>query len=119
LGLVRTFREAQRPFFPAGGPVDVLGQLVGRLGLSKSDALSLTRDELEAVLRHALEKEKDEWRRTRWLATVIVNIEGKSVKKTVQETDLLRFDDEKRESSLRALLRQYEQQHDGQRNPRP
>lgn len=58
-------------------------------------------------MRHAMEAEKDEWRRTRWLAAVLVNISGKSVKKVVTETELLKFDDEKKESSLRALLRSY------------
>ena len=72
--------------------------------MSKADALSLTKDEIDAVLKHALEKEKDEWRRMRWLATVIMNIEGKSVKKVVKETDLFRFEEEKTKSSLRALL---------------
>lgn len=55
-------------------------------------------------MKAAVAKEKDEWKRLRWLATVIVNIEGKSTKKMVQETDLLRFDDEQKTSSLRALL---------------
>ena len=59
------------------------------------------------MFRHALEREKDEWRRQRWLAAVLVNISGKSVKKAILETDLLAFDDEKKESSLRALLRSY------------
>jgi hypothetical protein len=38
---------------------------------------------------------------------VLVNISGKSVKKAILETDLLAFEDEKKESSLRALLRSY------------
>ena len=80
---------------------------MGRLGLSPSEAKALTLAQLEAVFRHALEKEKDEWRRQRWLAAVLVNISGKSVKKVVTETDLLKFEDEKQESSLRALLRSY------------
>jgi len=80
---------------------------VGRLGLSPSEAKTLTLAQLEAVFRHALEKEKDEWRRQRWLAAVLVNISGKSVKKVVTETDLLKFEEEKKESSLRALLRSY------------
>lgn len=80
---------------------------MGRLGLSPSEAKTLTLAQLEAVFRHALEKEKDEWRRQRWLAAVLVNISGKSVKKVVTETDLLKFEEEKKESSLRALLRSY------------
>jgi hypothetical protein len=80
---------------------------VGRLGIAPSEAKTLTLLQLEAVFRHALERDKDEWRRQRWLATVLVNISGKSVKKAISETDLLAFDDEKKESSLRALLRMY------------
>jgi hypothetical protein len=80
---------------------------VGRLGLAPSEAKTLTKEQLEAVVKHGVEREKDEWRRSRWLAAVIVNISGKSTKKVVTETDLLKFDDEKKESSLRALLRSY------------
>jgi len=70
-------------------------------------AKTLTKDQLEAVVKHGVEREKDEWRRSRWLAAVIVNISGKSTKKVVTETDLLKFEDEKKESSLRALLTSY------------
>jgi hypothetical protein len=77
------------------------------LGLAPSEAKTLTKDQLEAVVKHGVEREKDEWRRSRWLAAVIVNISGKSTKKVVTETDLLKFEDEKKESSLRALLRSY------------
>lgn len=80
---------------------------MGRLGVAPSEAKNLTLAQLEAVFRHGLEREKDEWRRQRWLAAVLVNISGKSVKKVVTETDLLKFDEEKKESSLRALLRSY------------
>ena len=80
---------------------------MGRLGLAPSEAKTLTKDQLEAVVKHGVEREKDEWRRSRWLAAVIVNISGKSTKKVVTETDLLKFEDEKKESSLRALLRNY------------
>jgi hypothetical protein len=41
-----------------------------------------------------VEREKEEWKRTRWLATVLVNVSGKSVKSKIQETDLIRFPDE-------------------------
>ena len=75
--------------------------------MSKADALTLTKDEIDAVLKHALEREKDEWRRSRWLAAVIVNISGKSTKKVVSEQDLLRFEEEQKVSSLRALLSSY------------
>ncbi len=80
---------------------------MGRLGLAPSEAKTLTKDQLEAVIKHGVDKEKDEWRRSRWLAAVIVNISGKSTKKVVTETDLLKFEDENKESSLRALLRSY------------
>jgi hypothetical protein len=58
-------------------------------------------------MRHAVEAEKDDWKRTRWLAAVLVNISGKSTKKVVKETDLLKFEDEQKVSSLRALLNSY------------
>ena len=77
------------------------------MGLAPSEAKTLTKDQLEAVVKHGVEREKDEWRRSRWLAAVIVNISGKSTKKVVTETDLLKFEDEKKESSLRALLTSY------------
>jgi len=77
------------------------------LGLAPSEAKTLTLPQLEAVIKHGVEAQKDEWRRTRWLAAVLVNVSGKSVKKVVTETELLKFDDEKKESSLRALLRSY------------
>jgi hypothetical protein len=77
------------------------------LGLAPSEAKTLTKNQLEAVIKHGVEREKDEWRRSRWLAAVIVNISGKSTKKVVTETDLLKFEDENKESSLRALLRSY------------
>ena len=77
------------------------------MGLAPSEAKTLTKDQLEAVMKYGIEREKDAWKRQRWLAAVLVNISGKSVKKVVTETDLLKFDDEKKESSLRALLRSY------------
>ena len=80
---------------------------MGRLGLAPSEAKTLTLDQLNAVMRHGIEAEKEKWKRTRWLAAVLVNVSGKSVKRVVQETDLLRFEDEKKESSLRALLNSY------------
>jgi hypothetical protein len=58
-------------------------------------------------MHHAVEAEKDDWKRTRWLAAVLVNISGKSTKKVVKETDLLKFEDEQKVSSLRALLNSY------------
>jgi hypothetical protein len=58
-------------------------------------------------MHHAVEAEKEDWKRTRWLAAVLVNISGKSTKKVVSETDLLKFEDEQKVSSLRALLNSY------------
>ena len=80
---------------------------MGRLGLAPSEAKTLTLPQIEAIIKHGVEREKDEWRRFRWLAAVLVNVSGKTVKKVVTETDLLRFEDEKKESSLRALLNSY------------
>jgi hypothetical protein len=79
--------------------------LVGRLGLSRQDALALSKEEYEAVVEHGLDRIKDEWRRARWLATIIVNISGKSTKKTVKETDLLRFPDERKNNGFAEFIR--------------
>ena len=78
---------------------------MGRLGLSRRDALALSKEEYEAVIKHGLEKEKEEWKRTRWLATVLVNVSGKSVKKSVKETDLLRFPDERKGNGFADFVR--------------
>jgi hypothetical protein len=78
---------------------------VGRLGVSRRDALALSKEEYEAVIKHGLEKEKEEWKRTRWLATVLVNVSGKSVKKSVKETDLLRFPDERKGNGFADFVR--------------
>lgn len=78
---------------------------MGRLGLSRLDALALSKDEYEAVVRHGLDKEKEDWKRARWLAAVLVNISGKSVKKLVKDTDLLRFPDEKKSNGFAEFLR--------------
>ena len=75
--------------------------LVGRLGLSKADALCLTRLELEAIIKHGLEREKEDYKRFRWLASVLVNISGKSVKKEVKPVDLFRFDDERTDNGFK------------------
>ena len=78
---------------------------MGRLGVSRRDALALSKEEYEAVIKHGLEKEKEEWKRTRWLATVLVNVSGKSVKKSVKETDLLRFPDERKGNGFADFVR--------------
>ena len=63
-------------------------------------------------LKHGLDKEKEEWKRTRWLAAVLVNISGKSVKKVVKDTDLMRFPDEVKGNGFADFVRAA---HDGQR----
>ena len=78
---------------------------MGRLGVSRRDAVALSKEEYEAVIKHGLEKEKEEWKRTRWLATVLVNVSGKSVKKSVKETDLLRFPDERKGNGFADFVR--------------
>jgi len=78
---------------------------VGRLGLSRRDALALSKEEYEAVIKHGLDKEKEEWKRTRWLAAVLVNVSGKTVKKQIRETDLLRFHDETKGNGFADFVR--------------
>jgi hypothetical protein len=74
--------------------------LVGRLGLSLRDAKALDSETIEAVIKHGLEDVKEDWKRFRWLATILVNVSGKSVKRNIQDTDLLRFEDEKKENGF-------------------
>ena len=85
---------------------------MGRLGVSRRDALELGKEEYAAVMKHGLDKEKEEWKRTRWLAAVLVNISGKSVKKVVKDTDLLRFPEERKGNGFAEFLRAA---HNGQR----
>jgi len=73
---------------------------VGRLGLSLRDAKALDNKTIEAVIKHGLEDVKEDWKRFRWLATILVNVSGKSVKRNIQDTDLLRFEDEKKENGF-------------------
>jgi hypothetical protein len=74
--------------------------LVGRLGISLSDAKRFDKDLLEAVIKHGVDNVKEDWKRTRWLATVLVNVSGKSVKRNIKDTELLRFDDEKKNNGF-------------------
>ena len=83
----------------------MLGLLIGRLGLSKADALTLTAQEIAAVIKHGVERETEDWKMTRWLATVLVNISGKSVKSRVKETDLIRFPHERKNNGFADFLR--------------
>tara|TARA_R110002167_G_scaffold102002_3_gene265041 strand:- start:319 stop:558 length:240 start_codon:yes stop_codon:yes gene_type:complete len=63
--------------------------------MSKADAMSLTGPELNAVTKAFREQETEQWKRTRWLATLMVNMSGKSAKRDVKPTELMRFDDER------------------------
>ena len=63
--------------------------------MSKADAKSLTGSELNAVTKAFREQETEQWKRTRWLATLMVNMSGKSAKRDVKPTELMRFDDER------------------------
>jgi len=73
---------------------------VGRLGLALSDAKRLDSKTLEAVIKHGLEDVKEDWKRFRWLATILVNVSGKSVKRNIKDVELLRFEDEKKDNGF-------------------
>jgi len=83
----------------------MLGLLIGRLGLSKADALTLTANEVAAVVKHGVDREAEEWKRTRWLATILVNVSGKSVKSRVKETDLMRLPHERKNNGFAEFVR--------------
>ena len=83
----------------------MLGLLIGRIGLNKADALSLTRAEIEATLTAFNEGQKDAWRRTRYLATIVANFSGNAKKGGLKPTDLFTFDDEKRSSGIEKLFK--------------
>ena len=85
---------------------------MGRLGVPPSEAKRLTRSELDAVVKHGTERLKDDWKRSRWLAAILVNVSGKTVKKHIKETELLRFEDEVKGNGFAEFLRAA---HDGQR----
>ena len=85
---------------------------MGRLGISPSEAKRLTRDELNSIVKHGTEGIKEDWKRTRWLAAVLVNVSGKTVKKHIKETELLRFQDEVKGNGFAEFLRAAQ---DGQR----
>ena len=85
---------------------------MGRLGGPPSEAKRLTRDELNAIVKHGTEGIKEDWKRTRWLAAVLVNVSGKTVKKHIKETELLRFQDEVKGNGFAEFLRAAQ---DGQR----
>ena len=73
---------------------------MGRLGLSLSDAKALDNKTIEAAIKHGLEDVKEDWKRFRWLATILVNVSGKSVKRNIKDVELLRFEDEKKDNGF-------------------
>jgi hypothetical protein len=78
---------------------------MGRVGINKADALSLTSEEVEAVLEAYTEGVKDEWKRTRWHATIVANFSGNAKRSGVKPTDFFKFDDEKYSSGIRELFK--------------
>lgn len=77
----------------------MLGLLIGRIGMSKAEAVTLTSEEIEAIFKAYNEGEMDAWRRTRWLATQVANFSGNAKKGGIKPTDFFKFDDEKKKSS--------------------
>ena len=75
------------------------------MGLSKADALSLTSEEVEAVLEAYTEGAKDNWKRTRWLATIVANFSGNAKRSGLKPTDFFKFEDEKYSSGIRELFK--------------
>jgi len=98
----------------------MLGLLIGRLGMSKADALTLTAAQISSVVKHGVEREQEEWKRTRWLATILVNISGKSVKRAVTEKELLRFANETKTNGFSEFQKaaQHGARHTEQGSPR-
>lgn len=80
--------------------------------MAPSEAKLLTAKELDAVVKHGTERLKEDWKRSRWLAAILVNVSGKSVKRNIKETELLRFQDEQKGNGFAEFLRAAE---DGQR----
>lgn len=81
---------------------------MGRLGISPSEAKRLTGRELDAIVKHGTERTKEDWKRTRWLAAVLVNVSGKTVKKHIRETDLMRFADERKGNGFADFVKSIE-----------
>ena len=75
------------------------------MGLSKSDALSLNGEEVEAVLEAYTEGVKDDWKRTRWHATIVANFSGNAKRSGLKPTDFFKFEDEKYSSGIRELFK--------------
>tara|TARA_R110000824_G_scaffold364385_2_gene552734 strand:+ start:290 stop:529 length:240 start_codon:yes stop_codon:yes gene_type:complete len=77
--------------------------------MSKADAKSLTGSELNAVTKAFREQETEQWKRTRWLATLMVNMSGKSAKRDVKPTELMRFDDERVDNGFNKFWNEWQQ----------
>ena len=75
------------------------------MGLNKADALSLNGEEVEAVLEAYTEGVKDDWKRTRWHATIVANFSGNAKRSGLKPTDFFKFEDEKYSSGIRELFK--------------
>ena len=75
------------------------------MGLSKADSLSLTSEEVEAVLEAYTEGAKDDWKRTRWHATIVANFSGNAKRSGLKPTDFFKFEEEKYSSGIRELFK--------------
>jgi hypothetical protein len=75
------------------------------VGLNKADALSLNGEEVEAVLEAYTEGVKDDWKRTRWHATIVANFSGNAKKSGLKPTDFFKFEEEKYSSGIRELFK--------------
>jgi hypothetical protein len=75
------------------------------VGLNKADALSLNGEEVEAVLEAYTEGVKDDWKRTRWHATIVANFSGNAKRSGLKPTDFFKFEEEKYSSGIRELFK--------------
>jgi hypothetical protein len=92
---------------------------MGRVGLNKADALSLTSEEVEAVLESYTEGVKDQWKLTRWHATIVANFSGNAKRSGVKPTDFFKFDDEKYSSGIRELFKIAKNERNDSKPPIP
>ena len=60
---------------------------------------------MEAVLEAYTEGAKDDWKRTRWLATIVANFSGNAKRSGLKPTDFFKFEDEKYSSGIRELFK--------------
>lgn len=87
-----------------------LTELVGFAGLSYSDALEIEFSDYEEITKGVKRRENEEWKRARFIATMIVNMSGKSVKNNLRPDQILRIDEPHKKASgqnqnLRSALR--------------